>query len=108
MQVVPATVLLNISRDHAGHRARRDKSWYGYAERDMWGAFPFAVSHLYRGQTARHFPMLPSIARGLHSSDVGQLWRSTVSDQAKLILRLAQSWWFSRELARHPISSHAS
>jgi len=52
--------------------------------------------------------MLPSIARGLESSDVGELWRSSVSDQAKLVLRLAQSWWFSRELAHHPIATHAT
>lgn len=73
----------------------------------MWGAIPFAVSYLYRGQAEYYRPLLPSIARGLQSSDLGQLYRNSISDQSKLILRLAQSWWFSRELTRHPISSHA-
>jgi len=52
--------------------------------------------------------MLPSIARGLRSSDVRHLSKSPTSDQAQIVLRLAQSWWFSRELANHPIASHAA
>jgi len=107
MHVVPASVLLDMSRDHSGHRERRDNSWYGYSEGNTWGAFPFAVSYLYRGQTAHHFPLLPSIVRGLDTSDIAQLWRGTVRDQAKIVLRLAQSWWFAKELTHHPISAHA-
>lgn len=107
MYIAPGSILLDMSRRRTGHRERREKSWYGYLEGNTWGTFPFAVSYLYRGQTARHFPMLPSIARGLDSHDIVQLWASSISDQAKIVLRLAQSWWFAQELARHPISTHA-
>lgn len=107
MHTLPATVLLDISRNHEGHRERRENSWYGYTDGDTWGAIPFSVSSLYRGQTSHHAPMLPSIARGLRSTDIGELWRCCISDQAKLVLRMAQSWWFSRELAHHPIAAHA-
>lgn len=107
-RIVPATVLFEMSKDFSGHRARREDSWYGYTEGKTWGAIPFAVSNLFRGQTARHFPLLPSIARGLQAVDIDQLWRSSLSDQAKLLLRLAQSWWFSRELKCHPIAKHAA
>lgn len=107
-RIAPATVLLEMSEDFSGHRARREDSWYGYSEGKTWGAIPFAVSNLFRGQTTRHFPLLPSIARGLQSVDIDQWWRSPLSDQAKLLLRLAQSWWFSQELKRHPIAKHAA
>lgn len=108
MQIAPASVLLEISKDYADHRSRREGSWYGYTEGKNWGAIPFAVSSLYRGQNTRHSSMLPSIARGLQSTDIGEIWRSSISDQAKIVLRLAQSWWFSRELTHHPISHHAA
>lgn len=107
MQIAPASMLLDISRDYAGYREHREKSWYGYSEERTWGAFPFSASHLYRGQTARHVPFLPSIVRGLSSHDVGHLWKASTADQAQVILRLTQSWWFSQELKRHPIASHA-
>jgi hypothetical protein len=107
MQVQPASLLLDISQVRAGHRERRDGSWYGYSNGDTWGALPFAVDELFRGQTARHVPMIPSIARGLEASDLGEMWRAPVADQARVILRLAQSWWFSTELDRHPIAQHA-
>lgn len=107
IRIAPASMLLDISRKNAGHRERREKSWLGYSEGDTWGAIPRAVSHLYRGQTGRHLPLLPSIARALDSSDVAELWKSSPSDQAKIVLRLAQSWWFAQELSRHPVSEHA-
>lgn len=107
MQVQPASLLFDISQARAGHRERRDASWYGYTNGDTWGALPFAVDELFRGQTARHVPMIPSIARSLTTSDLGQMWRTPIADQARVILRLAQSWWFSRELDRHPIAQHA-
>lgn len=108
MSTVPASTLLDISRDHAGHQERRDKSWCWYADGERGGAFPFAVSSLYRGQTAHFAPLLPSIARGLQQPDIGPLWRSPPHDQAIVVLRLAQSWWFSRELERHPVATHAA
>lgn len=107
MQVQPASLLLDISQARAGHRERRDASWYGYTNGDTWGALPFAVDELFRGQTARHVPMIPSIARGLTAFDLGEMWRVPIADQARVILRLAQSWWFSTELDRHPIAQHA-
>jgi hypothetical protein len=36
------------------------------------------------------------------------MWEKPPGDQARIILRLAQSWWFARELDHHPITSHAS
>jgi FRG domain len=107
MNAFPATVLLNISHDFDNHRLHRENSWYGYLENDGWGATPFSVSTLFRGQNARYLPMLPAISRGLQSPNTGQLWKSTPADQAKIILRLAQSWWFCRELQYHPLASHA-
>lgn len=108
MHIAPASALLEISKGYANHRSHREDSWYGYTEGKTWGAIPFAVSSLYRGQNTRHLPMLPSIARGLQSADIGEIWKSSISDQAKIVLRLAQSWWFSSELAHHPISHHAA
>lgn len=107
MRIVPASMLLDISRGLAGHRQRREESWFGYTEGSTWGAIPFAVSKLFRGQTTRHVPLLPSISRGLESLGIRQLWKAPTPDQAQVILRLAQSWWFSKELTHHPISSHA-
>lgn len=107
MNAFPATVLLNISHDFEDHSSRRENSWYWYAEQDCRGAIPFGVSALFRGQNARYLPMLPAISRGLQSPNTGQLWKSAPADQAKIILRLAQSWWFCRELEHHPIANHA-
>ncbi|MFD0929898.1 FRG domain-containing protein [Methylophilus glucosoxydans] len=108
MQIVPATTLLEISKDFVDHRSRREQSWYWYSEEDHGGAIPFAVQSLYRGQNKRYLPMLPSIARGMISQNTGELWKYAISDQARIVLRLAQSWWFSRELNHHPITSHAA
>ena len=110
MQVQPASLLFDISQARAGHRERRDASWFWYAKENsenIGGALPFAVDELFRGQTARHVPMIPSIARGLKTSDLGEMWRAPIADQAQVILRLAQSWWFSKELDRHPVAQHA-
>ena len=68
MQIAPAFALLEISKNYADHRSRHEASWYGYTEGETWGAIPFAVSKLYRGQNTHHTPMLPSIARGLQSA----------------------------------------
>jgi hypothetical protein len=108
MQIVPATALLEISKRYEGHRIHREAGWHGYDEGKTWGALPYSVSTLYRGQNARHVPMLASIGRGLQSTDIVEIYRSSISDQANIVLRLAQAWWFSRELARHPISQHAT
>jgi len=108
MQIVPASVLMDIARGSKDHRSRREASWYGYADGETWGALPFAVDVLYRGQNKRHFPLLPSIARGLRSQDIAEIWRCSHSDQAAIVLRLAQSWWFSLELSKHPISNAAA
>ncbi|VWC65700.1 hypothetical protein BLA18112_01527 [Burkholderia lata] len=108
MQIAPASALLDISRNYIDHRSRREDSWYWYSDEGKGGAIPFAVSTLYRGQNTRYTPMLSSITRGLQSSDIVKIFDSSISDQAKLVLRLAQSWWFGRELTRHPISHHAA
>lgn len=108
MRTFPAKELINISQNIGDQRARRDGSWYGYSDGDSWGAIPFSVSHLYRGQNGHYAPMLPSIARGLQSESTGEIWRYAVADQAKVVLRLAQSWWFSRELEYHPVAAHAA
>ena len=108
VRTAPATVLLDLSRGYSDHRRLRESSWYGYVEGETWGAIPFAVYNLYRGQTAHYSPMLPSIARGLQSLDIAEIWKCSISDQAKFILRLVHSWWFSRELAHHPVAAHAA
>lgn len=108
MSILPATVLLQMSRDLSKHLFRRDSSWYGFSEGSTWGAIPFAVSNLYRGQNMRYQSMLPSISRGLTSSESGEVWRYSITDQAKIVLRLAQSWWFAYEVDRHPIKRIAS
>ena len=108
MKTFPATLLLDISKDYAHYRTQRENSWYGNVDGDSWGALPFAARSLYRGQNAHHFPLLPSIARGLQSSNIDAIWRSPIADQALIVLRLAQSWWFSRELTHHPVAQHAA
>lgn len=101
-----AAVLLDISRDNESYRESRYRAWYGYSDAEGWGALLFASS-LFRGQPRRYVPMLPSIARGL-ASTAGQLWQWSPRDQALLLLRIAQSRWFGRELNYHPITSHAA
>jgi hypothetical protein len=105
-QALDASALVDISRTFQEHRLRRNEIWYGYTDGDHWGAIPF-VSHLFRGQNKRYFPVLPSIARGL-SKVAAQLRQMPPSDQAQIVLRLAQSWWFARELDHHPIADHAA
>jgi hypothetical protein len=107
MPVAPASFLLKIAQDFKDHRARRADSWYGYSEKETWGAIPFAVHRLFRGQNERYPTMLPSIARGLSMTDIPVLWSAPIPDQAKFVLRMAQAWWFSRELRHHPIADHA-
>lgn len=108
-KIIPASDLIEIAKNHLNQRSRREDSWVWHArdENGNGGAFPFAVSALYRGQNTRYTPMLPSIARGLLSTDIVKICEAPISDQAKIILRLAQSWWFGKELARHPIFTHA-
>jgi hypothetical protein len=106
VRVFDADALLNISRSFDNHRVVREQVWHGYTDGDHWGAIPF-VSELFRGQNGRYLPMLPAIARGLEIH-TGVLWERSPRDQAKIVLRLAQSWWFARELDHHPITSHAA
>lgn len=109
-QTVPktfdATTLLEISSGFVDYRSKRKNIWYGYQGDGYWGAIPF-VDAVFRGQNGRYLPMLPSIARGLESK-TGQLWERPPVDQARIVLRLAQSWWFARELDHHPVTSHAA
>lgn len=79
--------------------------WYWYTDGDYRGALRF-ITKLYRGQNCRHYPMLPSIARGLEVTS-NTMWEHSALDQAKIVLRLAQTWWFAREMKFHPISKHA-
>ncbi len=106
LPIFAASALLDISADYQDHRAQREQVRYGYSDGDYWGAIPF-VSDIFRGQNQRYLPMLPSIMRGLEVNNSGALWESPLGDQTKIILRLAQSWWFGRELDYHPITSHA-
>ncbi|WP_175241145.1 MULTISPECIES: FRG domain-containing protein [Burkholderia cepacia complex] len=108
MEIAPASALIEMSKRNEGHRSRRDASWYWYEEGDLGGAIPFSVSTLYRGQNAHHTPMLPSIGRGLQSHDIEKIHQGSIADQARIIFRVAQAWWFSRELTHHPISHHAA
>lgn len=108
MQIVPATALLEISRNYVDHRSHREDCWYWYSDEGRGGAIPLSISTLYRGQNARHAPMLTTITRGLQSTDIVNIFEASISDQAKIAIRLAQSWWFGRELTRHPISHHAA
>lgn len=110
MQIVPASALIEISKNYLGHRSRREDSWVWHSGdgKGKGGAIPFAVSALYRGQNTRHMPMLASIARGLQSTDIVKIFEASIPDQAKIVLRLTQSWWFGKELTRHPIFNHAA
>lgn len=110
MQIVPASALIEISKNYLGHRSRREDSWVWHSGdgKGKGGAIPFAVSTLYRGQNTRYTPMLASITRDLHSTDIVNIFESPFPDQAKIVLRLAQSWWFGKELTRHPIFHHAA
>src|SRR6476620_3829926 len=107
VKIHDAEALLGISHQFENHRIRREEFWYGYSDGDSWGAIPF-VDSLFRGQNRPYETMLPSIARGLEIKTDGQLWQQSPLSQAKIILRLAQSWWFSRELDYHPIKAHAT
>lgn len=110
MQIAPASALIEMSRSYLGHRSRREESWVWHSggRNGKGGAIPFGVSALYRGQNARHTPMLASIARGLRSANIVKVFDASIPDQAKIVLRLAQSWWFAKELTRHPIFNHAA
>jgi len=114
MEVWDAQALIEISRGFDREREERreialgyrEYDWYGYVTDEGFGARPFVFS-LFRGQNKRYLPMLPAIARGYEVND-GQLWERALIDQARFILRIAQSWWFARELEYHPIVSHAT
>ncbi len=110
MQIAPASALIEISKGYLSHRSHREDSWHWHAGygNGKGAALPLAVSVLYRGQNMRHTPLLPSIARGLQSTEILRLFDSPFSDQAKIVLRLAQSWWFAKELIQHPIYNHAA
>ena len=114
MKIFPAKELIKISLDFEARRLEkrnlglgyREYEWYWYKEKDQRGAMHF-VPNLFRGQTRRYPTMLPSIARDLEINE-GELYERSSSDQAKIILGLAQSWWFARELEYHPITNHAA
>lgn len=113
MKIFPAKELIKLSQNFEVRRSEkrslglgfREYEWYWYKEKDHVGAKHF-VPDLFRGQTKRYPSMLPSIARDLEINE-GELFERSSSDQAKIILRLAQAWWFARELEYHPITSHA-
>jgi hypothetical protein len=104
MNILSPDVLLEISEDF--NRTREPESWYWATDGDHGVAIPFHVSTVYRGQNQRCRPMLPSIARGIAPS-TGKLFESPPCDQAKIVIRLAQSWWFAREFGHHPAAAHA-
>lgn len=106
MEVFPGKALIDLSKSEGNAQQRTPEGWYWYVDGDRGGAVPFNIRVLYRGQNKRFIPMLPSIARGLESN-TGKMSEMPASDQANVILRLAQSWWFARELDHHPITQHA-
>src|SRR5258708_2460271 len=106
MQIFPAEALLDISRTEGARQPRTENDWYWYSDGDYLGAIPLNITFLYRGQNQRVSPMLPSIARGLNSH-TGKMFEMPSIDQAKLVLRLAQFWWFKKELDYHPVTAHA-
>ena len=106
MDVFPARALIEISETEGRQQPRTPNDWYWYSDGDYGGAIPFNINVLYRGQNRRYTPMLPSIARGLVSS-TGNMSEMPPRDQALVVLRLAQSWWFKRQLDFHPIARHA-
>jgi hypothetical protein len=106
MQTFSANALLELSRTEGAKQPRTGNEWHWYADGDHGGAIPSDVSFLYRGQNRAVHPMVPSIARHLNSND-GDMSKMFREDQAKVVLRLAQSWWFDKELEHHPITAHA-
>lgn len=106
MSLIPASALIEISETEGAQQPRTENAWYWYIDGDESGAIPFNINTLYRGQNQRYLPFRPAIARGL-ASDTGKMCDMLPVDQAQLVLRVAQSWWFARELDHHPITSHA-
>jgi len=56
---------------------------------------------LFRGQNKRYSPSYPSICRNFERV-APKLSELSLDDQASLLINLAKSWWFSRELDTHP------
>ena len=106
LPIFPGHALLDISRTEGTQQVRTANSWHWFTDDGYGVALPLNISILYRGQNQRVHPMLPSIARGL-SSQTGKIYEMTMVDQATVVLRLAQSAWFARELSHHPIAAHA-
>jgi len=105
METFSAQALIEISDQLP--EGEEDDGWMGYLEADGIAAIPYPFrSVLFRGQNKRYRPFLPSIARGLNSN-TGKMFEMAIEDQAKLVLRLAQSWWFAREVDHHPLTHYA-
>lgn len=106
MDIFPARALIDLSQTEGIKQQRTPDDWYWHLDGNYRGATLFNINLLYRGQNKRYTPMLPSKARGL-ISNTGIMSKMPPSDQAQIILRLAQSWWFARQLDYHPITIHA-
>lgn len=106
METHPADALIELSNTEGRSQKRTMSSWYWARGADGMMAHPVDISTLYRGQNKRHFPMLPSIARGL-SCVSGDMAAWPTKDQALLVLRLAQAKWFVSQLEFHPSTNNA-
>lgn len=94
--------LLEMSRAFKRERHPQGAEWHVSTNGSDFFHTPYPFpSHLFRGQNQYFEPCLPSVSRGLenYSSTIGQM---SISDQSKIVIRIAKSHWFAHEIERHP------
>jgi hypothetical protein len=107
MITYPARALIDISSQQHDAVGDEEDGLILYIREDGYAAMPYPFkSTLYRGQNERIRPFLPSIARGLEAT-TGKMSEMIIEDQAKVVIRLAQSWWFAQEVEHHPLTQFA-
>jgi hypothetical protein len=107
MEVHSATALIDMAsqiRDAVGS----DEGWTVYTAEDGLGAWPYpSPKMVFRGQNKIYPTTLPAITRGL-AFNKAQFSDMPVSDQAQMTVRIAQQWWFAREVDHHPLAQYAA
>ena len=79
-----------------------EAKWFLATDDDKLYLHPYPFPEvLFRGQNGRYTPCVPSIFRGLDTLSP-TMSEMLVRDQASVVLRLAKSWWFARELEERP------
>lgn len=97
-----AKVLLEISDSCGPYVPVSEQEWMIFLDKEGYGLHPYPFTDvLFRGQNKRISPSRPSLLRGLerYSPVIADL---SMNDQVVIAIRMAKSWWFSEEIARHP------